>query len=207
MDGVLLDSEPLHFASDMNTMKHFGIHITPKDLEEFVGMVDREMLITLKQRHNSPYSVSEMLEYQRNAKVEALKASDIGPIDGIRELLAELKANRVRLAVASSSPRRFINTALSKLEITPHFEIIVSGEEVPHGKPAPDIYLEASRQLGVSPGDCVVLEDSGAGVRAAKAAQMKCIGFRNPNSGNQDLTGADLVVESIGEIDVDDLLS
>lgn len=207
MDGVLLDSEPLHFASDMKTMRHFGIQVTTNELEEFVGMVDREMMTILKRRHNAPHSVPEMMEYQRNTKVAALKASDIGPIDGIRELLAELKARQIKLAVASSSPRKFIDAALSKLEITPYFEIILSGEEVPQGKPAPDIYLETARLLGVTPGNCVVLEDSGAGVKAAKAAKMKCIGFVNPNSGNQDLQGADLIVGSVREISVEDLLT
>lgn len=207
MDGVLLDSEPLHFASDMKTMRHFGIEITREELEEFVGMVDREMLRTLKQRYNAPHSVAEMMEYQRNAKVASLMASDIGPIDGIRELLAELEAHHIRLAVASSSPRRLIDASLAKLAITPYFEITLSGEEVAQGKPAPDIYLEVARQLDVTPGECVVLEDSGAGVKAAKSANMKCIGFLNPSSGNQDLSGADLVVRSIREISMKDLLS
>ena len=122
------------------------------------------------------------------------------PIDGIRELLAELKALNIPAAIASSSPPVFIKAVLRKFDLLDHFECVVSGEEVERGKPAPDVYLKAAELLGVKPQDCMVLEDARHGVAAAKAAGMKCIGFVNPNSGNQDLSQADYVVHAVSEV-------
>jgi beta-phosphoglucomutase-like phosphatase (HAD superfamily) len=94
---------------------------------------------------------------------------------------------------------------LAKFGIREYFSCIVSGEEVPAGKPAPGIFLEAARQLDVSPEHCVVLEDSRNGVLAAKRAGMRCIGYVNPNSGQQDLSAADRIVHEITDIKIADL--
>lgn len=90
---------------------------------------------------------------------------------------------------------------LNKLEIIKYFDIIVSGDEVQNSKPSPDIFLLAAKLLCAMPNECLVIEDSENGVKAAKLAGMKCVGFKNPNSGNQDLTLSDTVVCSISEID------
>ena len=103
------------------------------------------------------------------------------------------------LALASSSPRRIIDLFTSKTSTQSYFEFLLSGEEVPNGKPEPDIFLEAARRLGAAPAECVVIEDSANGVQAAVAAGMRCIGFQNPHSGTQDLKMADLVVDHFGK--------
>jgi beta-phosphoglucomutase-like phosphatase (HAD superfamily) len=100
----------------------------------------------------------------------------------------------------------FIEGVLAKFRIREYFSCVVSGEEVANGKPAPDIYVEASSMLGVMPEQCMALEDSRNGVLAAKRAGMRCIGCLNPNSGHQDLSAADMVVRSIAEIKVQNLL-
>lgn len=89
---------------------------------------------------------------------------------------------------------------LDKFGLLDAFNCIVSGEEVDRGKPAPDVYLKAAELLGSEPASCMVLEDARHGIAAAKAAGMQCIGFVNPNSGNQDLSAADYVVRSIAEV-------
>ena len=131
----------------------------------------------------------------------------IEPIPGIVELLEELRRQRIAIGLASSSPRSFIEAVLAKFKIREYFACVVSGEEMPAGKPAPDIYLEAARQLHVPPEQCVVLEDSRNGVLAAKRAGMTCIGFANPASGGQDLSAADRIVHAISEIKVGHLLN
>lgn len=206
MDGVIIDSEPLHFEVDIHTMNHFGIEITQKDLERFVGMTNPEMWDIITREYQMRQSVSEIIEYQLALKIEKLRSLDIGPIDGIVNLISELNRFGIPMALASSSPRAFIMAVLQKFGIVGEFARIVSGEEVNKGKPAPDVYLEAAKLLGVRPGNCVVLEDSMHGVAAAKAAGMKCIGFDNPNSGNQDLSKADVIVTSIRDIQVEELL-
>lgn len=200
MDGVIIDSEPIHFEVDIETMEHYGLSITHEQLERFVGMTNPEMWAILKQEYPLTDTVEEIIEVQLASKISKLRASNLTPIDGIAQLLHELNRSNIPIGLASSSPRRFITEVLSKFQIERYFQAVVSGEEVDKGKPAPDVYYEAARQLGVAPESCVVIEDSRNGIRAAKAAGMKCIGFVNENSGNQDLSAADRIVTSIREI-------
>lgn len=207
MDGVIIDSEPIHFDEDMKTMHHLGASITMEQLEPYVGMTNPEMWVLIKQHYNLAQSVEEIINYQLNAKIRHLQDIEIFPITGIPELIDELKIRKIPIAVASSSPRRFIEEVLSKFKIAHEFNCIVSGEEVPKGKPAPDVYIEAAKQLNVNPRKCLVLEDSRNGIAAAKAAGMRCIGYVNANSGNQDLSTADFIIQSIDEILTKDLIS
>ncbi|CAM4428404.1 HAD family hydrolase [Paenibacillus alkaliterrae] len=205
MDGVIIDSEPIHFDIDVKTMNFFGVTISPHELDEFVGMTNPEMWKILKQKFNLLHSVSDIIEYQLSSKIELIRTNEIGPINGIYELILELKKHNIVLGIASSSPIKFINEVLLKFKILDYFDCIVSGEEVAKGKPEPDVYLEAARLLGVDPSECIVLEDSRNGIQSAKSAGMKCIGFINKNSGNQDLSKADIIVNSIRDIKVTDL--
>jgi beta-phosphoglucomutase-like phosphatase (HAD superfamily) len=96
--------------------------------------------------------------------------------------------------------KKNIELILSKTKLLPYFDVIISGEDVQHGKPAPDIFLKAMHHFNESAENCIVLEDAKNGVLAAKAANMFCIGFQNKNSGKQDLSLADVIVHSISEI-------
>ncbi|MGG1555338.1 HAD family hydrolase [Paenibacillus ferrarius] len=200
MDGVIIDSEPLHFEVDQWVMEQVGVQITHSELEEYVGMTNPAMWSRLIAKHSLGASVEDMIKLQMETKLAKLRASDGQPIEGIPELLAFLKTNQIAIGLASSSPRGFIEAVLDKFSLTPYFSVILSGEEVPQGKPAPDIYLQTAEKLGVDAADCMVLEDSRNGVVAAKTAGMSCIGYRNPNSGDQDLMRADFMVDRISDI-------
>ncbi|OOC61900.1 HAD family hydrolase [Paenibacillus ihbetae] len=200
MDGVIIDSEPLHFEVDIQVMKDFGASITQEQLEKYVGMTNPEMWKLIREEYQLQRTVSEIIDYQLSNKIKILTAREMEPIDGIRELLADLKAGGIPVGIASSSPPVFIKAVLDKFGLLDAFNCIVSGEEVERGKPAPDVYLKAAELLGVEPASCMVLEDARHGIAAAKAAGMQCIGFVNPNSGNQDLSAADYVVRSIAEV-------
>jgi HAD superfamily hydrolase (TIGR01509 family) len=207
MDGVIIDSEPLHFEVDLITARHFGAELDKETLERFVGMTNPEMWAVIRREYGIPHAVDEIIAFQSERKKRHLNESEIGPIDGIAELLEALRRHDVPVGLASSSPRAFIEAVLAKFGIRAYFSCVISGEEVASGKPAPDIYLEAASLLGVPPAACVVLEDSRNGVLAAKRAGMRCIGFANPNSGNQDLSAADRIVRSIRDIRIPDLLN
>ncbi|CAM3274211.1 MULTISPECIES: HAD family hydrolase [Paenibacillus] len=200
MDGVIIDSEPLHFEVDIQVMKDFGAAITQEQLEKYVGMTNPEMWKLIREEYQLQRTVSEIIDYQLSNKIKILTAREMEPIDGIRELLADLKASGIPVGIASSSPPVFIQAVLDKFGLLDAFNCIVSGEEVDRGKPAPDVYLKAAELLGAEPASCMVLEDARHGIAAAKAAGMQCIGFVNPNSGNQDLSAADYVVRSIAEV-------
>lgn len=200
MDGVIIDSEPIHFEVDIQTMSYLGHDISKEDLEKYVGTTNPAMWQSIRQEYNLLQTVEEIIEYQSAKKISTLRGLEIEPIEGIKELIINLKEYDIPVAIASSSPRGFIEEVLSKLGMENDFDCVVSGEEVAQGKPAPDVYIEAARQLGVDVKRCLVLEDSRNGIIAAKAAGMRCIGFVNPNSGNQDLSKADYIVEDIREI-------
>lgn len=206
MDGVIIDSEPLHFAVDLMILEQFGLNLDKEKLEQYVGMTNPEMWKLIKEEYGVANTVEEMIEAQLARKLTHLDETELEPIRGIRELLLELRNNNISIGLASSSPRVFIEAVLTKFTIIDQFSCIVSGEEVDRGKPAPDVYLEAARMLKVKPEDCVVLEDAKHGVKAAKRAGMRCIGYVNPNSGNQDLSEADFTVTSINEISLHHLL-
>lgn len=202
MDGVIIDSEPIHFQVDIETMKHLGCNMSKKELEKYVGTTNEYMLTDIKKNYNIKESIEEITEYKMKLTKRKIIESDLEPIEGIKELLVNLKENSIPAAIASSSPIDFINIVVEKFKIRDYFQYIVSGEEVENGKPAPDIYIETAKKLGFDPKDCTVIEDSKNGVQAAKSAGMKCIGFANVNSGNQDLSKADIIVDSIKEINI-----
>ncbi|WP_153005200.1 HAD family hydrolase [Ferroacidibacillus organovorans] len=202
MDGVIIDSEPIHFAVDEEFLKRLGVHEGPEYMEQFVGMRNPDIWKRIAEEHQLSINLDAILEEQRVHKVQLIRETPLEPIFGIRELINELLARDIPFGLASSSPRALIEAVLEKFEILHAFRAIVSGEEVPLGKPAPDIYLKAASLLGIAPSNCVVIEDAHHGVIAAKRAGMMCIGFQNMHSGAQDLSKADWVVDSIREVTV-----
>ena len=203
MDGVIIDSEPIHFEVDMQTMREFGVNISKDELNKYVGTTNEYMLNDLINKYKIQKSIKEILEYKMELTIRRIKETKINAISGIPELLISLKHNNIKTAIGSSSPKELIITVIEKFQLGKYFDCIVSGDEVKEGKPKPDIYLEVSKRIGVNPEECIVIEDSRNGVLAAKNAGMKCFGFRNVNSGNQDLSKADIIVDSIRNIDIE----
>lgn len=202
MDGVIIDSEPIHFEVDMQTMRDLGFDISSEELEKYVGTTNEYMFTDLKNKYNINQSIEEIINYKVELTKKKIIQSDLDPIEGIKELLVDLKNKNIPTAIASSSPRSFIDVVVAKFNLQDYFKYIISGEEVVNGKPAPDVYIETAKKLGLPPEECTVIEDSRNGVLAAKTAGMKCIGFQNINSGNQDLSKADIIVKSITEIKI-----
>lgn len=200
MDGVIVDSEPLHFQVETQLCQQFGIKLREGELESYVGTRAEDMWSRLKETHRADFNVREVLEAADKAKMRALKDGGHEPIPGIRELLHSLKEKGYQVGLASSSPRPFIEAVLDALQIQPYFDVVISGEEVEKGKPAPDIYLDAAKKMGSTPDNCTVLEDAAHGVQAGKAAGMKVIGYINPNSGEQNLSEADALIQSIHQL-------
>ncbi|MGC9353297.1 MAG: HAD family hydrolase [Mariniphaga sp.] len=201
MDGVIIDSEPIHQECEKRLFTLLGIAVSDEEHNALIGATDETMWSGLGKRHNLPLSVAEAIRLKKSIYLEYLmRETSVEPLPGVAQLIIDLHKHGFLLAVASSSPHEQIDFILKKFELKRYFHAIVSGEDVEAGKPHPEIFLKASDMLGVTPDSCVVIEDSNNGVAAAKRAGMKCIGFVNPNSGNQDLSKADMLVHSFGEL-------
>ncbi len=143
-----------------------------------------------------------LAERQRVFDEEIAGAGDLELMPGAAPLIRALHDLGLALAITSSAVRSSIETILDLFGLLHMFDVIVDGSEVQRGKPDPQAYLVTSGRLGVDPESCVVFEDSNVGVRAARAAGMYCVAVRNPRAlTRQDLTAADLVVASFGEVD------
>ncbi|WP_041444645.1 HAD family hydrolase [Syntrophobotulus glycolicus] len=207
MDGVIIDSEPIHFVSDQMTLQDYGVEITNEELSKYVGISNPVMWSELREKYGLAAAVEELLAKQMYYKKLLFGGRELQCIEGIESLLRNLKHSGLKIGLASSSPREFIEIIINNLGLAGYFEAVVSGEEVERSKPAPDVFLRAAELLKVNPSDCMVIEDSEHGVKAAKAAGMKCIGYLNTNSGQQDLRLADKMVSSLKDIDFADSLS
>jgi beta-phosphoglucomutase family hydrolase len=201
MDGVIIDSEPMHARAAILALKKFNIDITMEYLNHFIGTTTPLMCRRIVEDFKINTSCEELLKANDEMKAYLLNTEGHTVIPYITELMKDLHSNGIKLSIASSSPIHAIEEVMVSLNIEQYFDGFVSGAMVAHPKPAPDVFLEAARRLGVKPEECVVIEDSFHGVTAAEAAGMTCIGFVNPNSGNQDLSKAAILVEGFDEVD------
>lgn len=200
MDGVLVDTEPLYVKMNKDFLQQHDAFVNDDEYNQFIGISAVKMWTYLQEKYHLPYSAQELIAMEKQAKYDILDATALTPMEGIIDLLEALKAMNYKIAIASSSMKKNIELILSKTKLLAYFDVIISGEDVQNGKPAPDIFLKAMHHFNQSPENCIVLEDAKNGVVAAKAANMFCIGFQNQNSGKQDLSLADVIVHSISEI-------
>jgi len=201
MDGVIVDSEPLHIRAEHQTFAGFGLKLEDEEFFEYMGRTPRILLQGIIDKYHLDTSADALYPvHMRNLKT--LYQSGVLLMKGAMPLIEELSAAGIRLALASSSDQVLIDTVLDKFDLKSYFHVVVSGQHVARIKPHPDIFLMAARHLNLPPADCLVIEDSTNGIRAARAAGMACVGFRSPNSHNQTYDIADRVVDSLSELNV-----
>jgi len=190
-DGTLVDSEPLAGRAWKATVAPFGYEVTDEDLAACMGIPYARTHAYLSQRAPLPEAAAfwPMLRDELFSLID----TELAPFADAVAAAAELRERGVRLAVASSSPRERLDRTLARAGL--EFAVTVAGDEVEHGKPAPDMFLKAAAELDIPPGRCVVVEDSAPGVAAGVAARMPTLGVRRVD--HADLGGADAVVETI----------
>jgi HAD superfamily hydrolase (TIGR01509 family) len=200
LDGVLLDSEQLWDAAREQLAKEQGGRWHDRAQRDMMGMSSREWSRYMHETIGLPEPPDEInrevVERLATGYRERLPA-----IEGAREAVERLAA-RWPLGLASSSNRELIDLALELLGVSDLFKATVSSEEVARGKPAPDVYLEAARRLGVDPARAAAIEDSQNGILAAKAAGMRVIAIPNRHfpPGEEALREADVVLGSLAEL-------
>ena len=202
MDGLLIDSEPLWHEAEIYSFGLAGICLTPEQCLETTGLrVDEVVQFRYAQQ---PWAAPD-----RNAVTAAIIERLVDLVHakgvlkpGVAEALDVARGSGSRMALASSSPYVIIDAVLDTFGLRSAFEVIHSAEEEARGKPEPDVYLTATRKLGVDPAACVALEDSPNGVLSAKAAGMKCIAIPEPALRDDPrLARADAILGSLLEFD------
>ena len=201
MDGVLVNSEPVHYRAYLMALDKWGKTFTYEEYKKYIGTTNAVIIEGLIKKFDLSVSVGEFNEIMKGYKAFLYERDGYPGVDGVPETLASLKAAGYSLAVASSSPYENIVLATKELGIQKYFDRLISGEGVPNPKPAPDVFLKTAAALGLDPEECLVVEDSCHGVHAAKNAGMPSIGFVNPDSGEQDLSCATKLTKSFREVD------
>lgn len=205
MDGVLVDSEYTFLETKTDMLKTAGF---PKDVSyqyQFMGTTFEVMWTIMKEELGLPESISFYINDMNERRKVMIARDGIRAIKGAQDLVKRLFEAGFKLAVASSSPRHEIVRAMTELGLVDYFEVLVSGEEVAHSKPAPDVFLAAAERLGVSAQDAIIIEDTKNGSLAARRAGAYVIGFENPNYPAQDLSNADIIVTDYQELTIEKL--
>ena len=204
MDGVIIDSEPVYFKIDKEMFEELNIAVSFEEHSTYVGTSSQNMWDAIIKKHGIPGDPGKLMRKEYNLYMDYLvNANDLQPIDGVMELINGLHENNFKLILASSSRMEIIDIILKKFKLSDLFIAKVSGSELAHSKPHPEIFLRSAQLAGSETKECIVIEDSKNGVAAAKAAGMKCIGFLNPSSGDQNLNDADRVIQSLKELNAD----
>ena len=210
MDGVLVDSGPAHIASWRALAGKHGVEMSDEQFAACFGQTSRDIIRQLWGRHVSDDDVHRF-DDEKEAIYREIITGKVPLSPGTREMLTALQDNGCVLAVATSGPRENVELVLREANLGPFFVGVVTGFDVKKGKPAPDCFLLAAERAGLSPPDCVVVEDAPVGIQAALAASMKPIGFIGTQPAERlAKAGAVLTVERLTEITpvvVEDLLA
>jgi beta-phosphoglucomutase len=205
LDGVIIDTAHYHYIAWKRLASEFGVTLTPAHNELLKGvsrMRSLEIILSLG-NIELPLEQREQLAVKKNnwfvEYIESIRPEEIFP--GVVDLIKSLRAKNIKVGLASSSknaPR-----VIELLGIAPLFDTLIDGTMIVHTKPDPEIFLLAAHKLGISPAECLVFEDAEAGVEAALAAGMKCVGV-----GSKDQLGkANLIVKNTGDFNIETLNS
>ncbi|HEX8966663.1 MAG TPA: HAD-IA family hydrolase, partial [Chloroflexota bacterium] len=196
MDGVLLDSEPLHLQALNEVLAPLGYRTTAAESEQLVGLTSEECWQAIVRRYSLPGDLADYLASYDEAVLRVLR-QPIVATRGATELIAGLRRQGFRVGLASASRRAWVDATLSGLGLADAFDVVVSGDDVTHGKPSPDLFVLAARGLGVPADRCVVIEDSPHGVLAAKRAGMTAVALRTTSTSHFAFDNADQVIDSL----------
>jgi beta-phosphoglucomutase len=204
LDGVIVDTAHYHFLAWKRLASELGFELTPTDNERLKGvsrMQSLDIVLELGGVAASAFDKERMANKKNvwfNDYVERMMPEEIFP--GVKQLIRDLKKNGIKVGLASSSKNA--KTVIQLLRIQDEFDAIVDGTMITHSKPDPEIFLLTAQHLGVSPEECVVFEDAEAGVEAALAAGMKCVGVGN----EEQLNKAHEVVAKTADVKIAELI-
>jgi HAD superfamily hydrolase (TIGR01509 family) len=198
MDGVLLDSEEYICQAGIHMFEEKGYIVTSEDFKEFTGMGENRYLGGVAEKHQIPFNLEK--DKARTYEIYAvLVKGKLSLLPGVYEFIGVCRRRGLKIALASSADRIKIDINLKETNLPPVlFQTIVSGLDIKHKKPAPDIFIKAAENLGVDPEDCLVVEDAKSGVAAGKSAGARVLALTTSFTA-KDLAGADWVIGTLAD--------
>ena len=201
MDGVIVDTEPVHRYSYYKQFDELNIEVLEGMYTSFTGLSTRNTFQKIKDHFQLEHNVEDLILRKRAIFNDAFDSKeDLTLLEGVENLIKDFHKNGMQLILASSASKVTIERVFTRFNLHQYFTDIVSGEDFPQSKPHPAIFLHAA-SLSIAPKEnCIVIEDSSNGVKAAKSAGIFCIGYNSVHSKDQDLTLADVVINHFDEL-------
>lgn len=205
MDGVIVDTEPVHRYAYYLQFSELNIEVPEEMYTSFTGFSTRNTFQTLKSYFPSvEQEVEDLIQRKRNIFNDAFDTKeDLFLLEGVEDLIKDLYRSGIQLILASSASKVTIDRVFTRFNLHQYFTDIVSGEDFPQSKPNPAIFIHAA-SLSVAPKEeCIIIEDSTNGIKAAKAAGIFCVGYRSEHSNLQDYSEADLIIDHFNELNAE----
>lgn len=201
MDGVIVDTEPVHHFAYQQHFKQLNIDVSPEMYASFTGNSTKNIYERLKSVYGLKEDVLDLVEVKRNMFNDAFdQKEDLFLLDGVEDLIIDLHQNGMQLILASSSANVTIQRIFNRFDLDKYFTHKVSGEDFPKSKPHPAIFQKAAELAQTPVEHCIVIEDSTNGIMAAKAAGIYCVGYDSFHSKMQDYSLADKVISHFNEL-------
>lgn len=201
MDGVIVDTEPLHRKAYHHMFDDVNINVDAKLYESFTG----QSTINICKRLVDHFGLNDTPEYLVSLKRKHYKYlfnndDELALIDGVLDLIKDYYSNGVTLVVASSASMLGINQIFERFDLNPYFSGKFSGADLKRSKPHPEIFIKAAEFTGYNKSQCMVIEDSTNGIKAAHSAGIFCTGYKSKHSSGQDYDLANIVISDFSEI-------
>ncbi|CAM4095898.1 HAD family phosphatase [Flavobacterium antarcticum] len=204
MDGVLVNSEPLHHQVCKIQFRNLKIDVSDELFATFTGSSNKMIYKKLKNHFNLDSNVTELIAEKNRLFIKAFdEDSTHALIAGVKDLIIELHENGMQLIVASSSEMEIIDAIFERFELNKYFSHKVSGADFPESKPNPAIFLKAVELSNHSKSECIIIEDSTNGIKAANSAEIYCIAYKAAEVNSQNQSLADEIIYSYKELNYD----
>jgi len=203
MDGVITDTEPLHVEAELLTCRHYGFDAPRSEWVKFKGKKAEDIFAYLMATYGGGrlVPVAEIMAFKTRTYLDLAADRGIPAVPGVVDFIKRIRPVFGKLALATSSNAAIQRAIFDGLELWPFFDAVVTGDDLTRGKPDPEAYIKASAKIGLPPGDCLVIEDSDNGIRAAVSAGCGVVGITTSFPREFLLAaGADLVVDDYGEL-------
>lgn len=204
MDGVIVDTEPVHKYAYFKHFEELGIDVSEELYATFTGNSTRNVFQKVKDQFGLDHEVEDLIQRKRSLFNDAFDTKpDLELIAGVENLIKDLHASDVELILASSASKSTINRVFNRFKLNDYFAHKVSGEDFVKSKPDPTIFIHAASLSKNKVEECIVIEDSTNGVKAACAAGIYCLGYNSLNSKLQNLEGASVLIDDFFKVNAE----